>query len=43
MREITLFTVSGKNPHDDAADSLAMVADELYHGTASVSVVKRPF
>ena len=43
MREVTTFVQTGKNPHDDAADSLAMVADELYHGTASVSVVKRPF
>ena len=43
MREVTTFVQTGKNPHDDAADSLAMVADELYHGTTSVSVVKRPF
>lgn len=43
MREVTTFVQTGKNPHDDAADSLAMVADELYHGAASVSVVKRPF
>lgn len=43
MREVTTFVQTGKNPHDDAPDSLAMVADELYHGTATVSVVKRPF
>lgn len=43
MREVTTFVQTGKNPHDDAPDSLAMVADELYHGTASVSVMKRPF
>lgn len=43
MREVTTFVQTGKNPHDDAPDSLAMVADELYHGAATVSVVKRPF
>ena len=43
MREVTTFVQNGKNPHDDAPDSLAMVADELYHGSASVEVVKRPF
>ena len=43
MREVTTFVQTGKNPHDDAPDSLAMVADELYHGTSSVSVIRRPF
>lgn len=27
MREMTLFTVSGKNLHDDSVDGLAMLAD----------------
>ena len=43
MRELTLFTVSGKNLHDDAPDSLAMLIDFLYHGIKVATVGKRPF
>ena len=43
MREVTLFTVSGKNPHDDAPDSLAMLVDFLTAGIKMVTVVPRPF
>lgn len=43
MREVTLFVQTGKNPHDDAPDSLAQLADELYHGSAIVTIMKRPF
>lgn len=43
MREVTMFVQTGKNPHDDAPDSLAQLADELYHGSAIVTVFKRPF
>jgi predicted phage terminase large subunit-like protein len=43
MREVTLFTVSGKNPHDDAPDSLAMLIDFLTAGVKMVTVAKRPF
>ena len=43
MRELTLFTVSGKNLHDDAADSLAMLVDFLTAGVKIVSVAKRLF
>ena len=43
MREVTTFVQTGKNPHDDACDSLAMAADELYHGKGIVEVFKRPF
>ena len=32
MDELTLFTQTGKNPHDDAPDSLAMLADFMYTG-----------
>ena len=32
MRELTLFTVSGKNLHDDAHDSLAMLTDFISVG-----------
>jgi predicted phage terminase large subunit-like protein len=43
MREVTLFTVSGKNPHDDAPDSLAMLVDFLTAGVKMVTVAPRPF
>ena len=32
MCELTLFTVSGKNLHDDAPDSLAMLTDFITDG-----------
>lgn len=43
MNELTMFSQAGKNPHDDAADSLAMLADELFHGTAKIEIGTRPF
>lgn len=43
MREVTTFVQTGKNPHDDASDSLAQLADELYHGGTKVTVFQRPF
>lgn len=43
MREVTTFVQTGKNPHDDACDSLAMLADEIYHGGTKVDVFQRPF
>ena len=43
MKQVTTFVQTGKNPHDDAPDSLAMVADEIYHGTGSVEIFRRPF
>ena len=43
MREVTTFVQTGKNQHDDACDSLAMAADEIYHGSGVVEVFKRPF
>lgn len=43
MREVTTFVQTGKNQHDDACDSLAMAADEIYHGNGIVEVFKRPF
>ena len=43
MRELTLFTVSGKNLHDDAPDSLAMLIDFLSNGVKFATVAKRPF
>lgn len=43
MTELTTFVQTGKNLHDDAPDSLAMLADELFHGGTRVEVFKRPF
>lgn len=43
MREVCTFSQTGKNPHDDAPDSLAMLADELYRGVAQIEIKKRPF
>ena len=43
MNEVTIFVQTGKNAHDDACDSLAMLADELYHGGNTVTVFQRPF
>ena len=42
MSEVTTFVQTGKNAHDDACDSLAQLADELYHGVAKVEVFRRP-
>ena len=42
MNEVTTFVQTGKNPHDDAPDSLSMGADELYHGGTKIQVFKRP-
>ena len=43
MQEVTTFVQTGKNLHDDACDSLAMVADELYRGVGKVEIFKKPF
>lgn len=43
IREVTTFVQTGKNPHDDACDSLAMLADEIYHGGTKLEVFRRPF
>ncbi|XCH79049.1 MAG: hypothetical protein WHF31_16265 [Candidatus Dehalobacter alkaniphilus] len=43
MRELTSFTQTGKNKHDDAADSLAMLTVLLDHPGGSVEIIKRPF
>ena len=43
MRELTLFTVSGKNLHDDAPDSVAMLVDFMGKGVKTITVAKRPF
>lgn len=43
MKELCTFSQTGKNAHDDAPDSLAMLADELLHGFTRIEVCKRPF
>ena len=43
MNELTGFSFTTKNLHDDAPDSLAMLADYLAGGIKSVSVGKRLF
>lgn len=43
MNEVTLFVQTGKNKHDDACDSLAMLVEVLDGRGRTVTVVKRPF
>lgn len=43
MNEVTLFVQTGKNKHDDACDSLAMLVEFLDTRSKTVSVMRRPF
>ena len=43
MNELTMFVQTGKNPHDDAPDSLAMLVDFMSGGVARITAVRRPF
>lgn len=44
MKELTSYTRSGKVPHDDAADSLSLLENELRNLSAGkIQVFKRPF
>lgn len=43
MKELTGFMQTGKNKHDDAPDSLAMLSVLLEHPGGSVEIIKRPF
>ena len=43
MNELTSFSFTSKNLHDDAADSLAMLAGYVFGGQKFVTVAKRPF
>lgn len=43
MNEVTLFVQTGKNKHDDACDSLAMLVELLDTRGRTVTVLKRPF
>lgn len=43
MNELTIFSFTSKNLHDDAPDSLAGLCDFLYKGKTEVRVMARPF
>ena len=43
MAELTSFSFTSKNLHDDAADSLAMLAGYVFGGQKIVTVARRPF
>ena len=43
MNEVTLFVQTGKNKHDDACDSLAMLVEFLDTRGRMVTVMRRPF
>ena len=43
MNELTGFSFTSKNLHDDAADSLAMMAGYIFGGQKIATVAKRPF
>lgn len=43
MDEVTSFSFTSKNLHDDAPDSLAMLVDYLFTGIKSVRACQRPF
>lgn len=43
MKELTTFLQTGKSPHDDSPDSLAMLAELIYEGGTSYEIGDRPF
>ena len=43
MKEVNMFSQTGLNAHDDAPDSLAMLAKKIYTGGGRIEIVKRPF
>lgn len=43
MNELTTFSFTSKNLHDDAPDSLAGLCDFMYKGKSEVSIMKRIF
>ena len=43
MNELTSYSFTTKNLHDDSPDSMAMLADYLTSGIKYVTVAKRPF
>ncbi|MGN0620546.1 MAG: phage terminase large subunit [Porcipelethomonas sp.] len=43
MKELTSFVQTGKNKHDDAPDSLAMLVKLIADSGCSVEIIKKPF
>lgn len=43
MQNVFSFKMVGKNKNDDAPDSLAMLADMMFHPSNKVEAVKRPY
>jgi len=43
MKELTSFMQTGKNKHDDAPDSLAMLSNLMHSQYGNIEVVSRPF
>ena len=43
MRNLQSFTMSGKNKHDDAPDSLAGLCDMIHRANRTAVVFARPF
>ena len=43
MREVTSFVMTGKNKHDDAPDSLAMLANLIFSSYGEIKIFQRPF
>lgn len=43
MQELTTFSFTGKNKHDDAADSLAGLCEYKFKGNSAAEIIKRRF
>jgi hypothetical protein len=43
MDEVTCFSYTARNLHDDSVDSLAGLAAYMYDGVKHVTVARRPF
>lgn len=43
MQNVLSFTITGKNKHDDAPDSLAMACDMAFHYGGVATAIRRPF
>ena len=43
LNQVCTFVITGKNEHDDAPDSLAMLVDAISSNFGVVTVMERPF
>lgn len=43
LNQVCTFVITGKNEHDDAPDSLAMLVDAISSNFGTVTVMERPF